>query len=253
MNQTAEESRVRYELALLYRFLSYLQLDDLTYTHVSARLPGTDAFLIYPFGALFGEVTPEALLKVDFEGNVLSGQEYQYNRTGYAIHSALYKARPDLNAIVHLHTYAGVAVSAMACGLLPISQFSFHFYERLSTHPYDSLVLDPSQGNRLVEDLGENRCMLLQNHGTLTCGSTLQEALFYTIYLEKACMAQVKALGAGKEGLLMPPPQVCRRARDDMRAFEQDLGRRDWIALERLLQHNGLLDFSSPALAAVSC
>ncbi|MGL5784410.1 MAG: class II aldolase/adducin family protein [Alphaproteobacteria bacterium] len=239
------EPELRYELALLYRFLAYLKLDDLTYTHVSARLAGEDAFLIYPFGLLFEEVTPQNLLKVSFEGCVLEGEEYQYNQTGYAIHASLYQAREDIHAAVHLHTYAGVAVSAMGCGLLPISQFSFHFYEQLSYHDYDSLVLGQDQGQNLAQDLGENFCMFLRNHGTLTCGKTLQEALFYTIYLEKACIVQTQAMGNDPQmiGLSMPSPETCRHARDDMRAFEPDLGRRDWTALERLLTQKGSLNF----------
>jgi ribulose-5-phosphate 4-epimerase/fuculose-1-phosphate aldolase len=242
--EISNETRLRNDLALLYRFLAYLGLDDLTYTHVSARIPREDAFLIYPFGLLFEEVTPQSLLKVSFEGQVLEGEEYQYNQTGYALHSSLYQARSDIHAAVHLHTYAGVAVSAMACGLLPISQFSFHFYEQLSYHRYDSLVLGQEQGETLAQDLGKNFCMFLKNHGTLTCGKTLQEALFYTIYLEKACIVQTQAMGKGIETswLSMPSPKVCRQARDDMRAFEPDLGRRDWIALERLLTKKGLLN-----------
>lgn len=242
----SQEARLRHELALLYRFLAYLKLDDLTYTHVSARLVGEDAFLIYPFGLLFEEVTPQNLLKVSFDGRVLEGEEYQYNQTGYALHASLYQARQDIQAAVHLHTYAGVAVSAMVCGLLPISQFSFHFYEQLSYHDYDSLVLGQDQGQNLTRDLGKNFCMFLKNHGTLTCGKTLQEALFYTIYLEKACIVQTQAMGneLTKFGLFSTPsPEICRRARNDMRAFEPDLGRRDWMALERLLAKKGLLNF----------
>lgn len=229
------ESTLREELGLAYQILSDLNMDDLTYTHLSARIPGADTFYIYPFGLLFSEVTPENLLTVNVAGEVLQGSELQYNQTGYNIHSAIYRARPDINAIFHLHTPATVAVSCMECGLLPLSQFAFHFYRRLSYHHYDSLVLDGArQGSQLVQDLGENKVLLLRNHGSLTCGTTIHEAFFYMYYLEQACKVQLAALATGKP-LVFPSPEVCERAAVDMRNFEPNLGFRDWQALKRRL------------------
>ena len=134
------ENEVRENLALTYRFLAELQMDDLTYTHLSARVPGSRHFYIYPLGQLFSEVTAESLLTVSLDGTVVEGSEPHYNQTGYVMHGSIYDARPDLNAIIHLHTTAGVAVSIMGCGLLPMSQFSFHFYNRIAYHQYDSLM-----------------------------------------------------------------------------------------------------------------
>lgn len=228
-------ANVREELALAYQILARLKMDDLTYTHISARVPGAESFYIYPFGLLFSEVTAQNLLTVNLKGEVIQGSELQYNQTGYNIHSAIYRGRPDINAIFHLHTTAGVAVSSMECGLLPISQFAFHFYQRLSYHNYDSLVLDGStQGVQLTEDLGPHKAMLLRNHGTLSCGSTIQEAFFYIYYLEQACKVQLAALATG-QSLVFPAPEVCERAAQEMRNFEPDLGNRDWQALKRSL------------------
>jgi len=235
---TTSES-TRHNLALAYRILAMLNMDDLTYTHLSARAPGTtDEFFIYPFGQLFSEVTPESLLRVNLRGEILEGEEYQYNATGYAIHGALYHARPDIQAIFHLHTIAGVSVSAMKCGLLPLSQFSFHFYNRIAYYPYNSLIVDPmEEGQKLSDSLGEHFVMMLQNHGTVTAGKTIHEALFYSIYLEKACQVQCQILAASKTMPILPPHEVCEKACMDMRAFEPDLGRRDWLALCRQLQN----------------
>lgn len=231
-----KKEMVRQNLALAYQILAYLKMDDLTYTHLSARVPGETQFYIYPFGHLFSEVTADNLLTVDLEGKVLEGTESQYNQTGYVIHSNIYRARSDINAIFHLHTPMGVAVSAMKCGLLPISQFSFHFYNRLAYHAYDALALDNDRhGMQLVKDLGMHKAMLLQNHGTLTCGATLHEAFFYVYYLEQACRVQCTALSSGQD-LISPPFEVCEQAAQDMRAFEPDLGYRDWQALKRLIQ-----------------
>lgn len=229
------ERNIRIQLAAAYRILAHQKMDDLTYTHLSARLPGCDAYFIYPFGLLFEEVTATNLLKVSLEGEVLEGREDQYNRTGYVIHGNIYKNRPDINAIFHLHTVAGVAVSVMECGLLPISQFSFHFYNRLAYHDYDSLTLENDrQGSKLAQDLGQKRAMLLRNHGSLTCGSTVHEAYLYMHFLEQACRVQCAAL-AGNQKINIPPHEVCQQAARDVRDFEPDFGIRDWTALLRRL------------------
>jgi ribulose-5-phosphate 4-epimerase/fuculose-1-phosphate aldolase len=226
---------IRENLALAYRMLAHLKMDDLTYTHLSARVPGRDCYYIYPFGLLYSEVTAQNLLMVSFEGEVIEGSELQYNRTGYVIHSAIYKARPDIHAIFHCHSHAGVAVSAMECGLLPISQFALHFYNRIAYHRYNSLALDPKEHNEaLIGDLAHHKTMILENHGTLSCGSTLHEALFYTYHLEQACKVQCLALQSGQP-LIIPPADVCEKAVHDLLNFEQDLGFRDWQALKRLI------------------
>lgn len=234
-NEINVERNVRTHLAAAYRILALMKMDDLTYTHLSARLPGADWYFIYPFGLLFEEVTASDLLKVSLDGEVLEGEESEYNQTGYVIHGSIYKNRPDLNAVFHLHTTAGVAVSAMNCGLLPLSQFSFHFYNRLAYHTYDSLALDNQrQGMNLVQDLNHKKAMILQNHGTLTCGETIHEAFLYAHFLEQACKVQCAAL-AGDQKVIIPPKKVCEQAAKDVRDFEPDFGIRDWTALLRKL------------------
>lgn len=221
------------DLARAYFILASLGMDDLTYTHLSVRVPGEDAYYIYPLGLFYEEVRPDNLLKVSFDGDILEGKENSFNITGYTIHSTIYKARPDLNAIIHLHTIAGVGVSCLDEGLLPISQFAYHFYERMAYHDYDALTLDSeTQGSQLVNNLGSLKCMMLKNHGTLTAGATLHEALFYTLFLEKACQVQLQVLASGRS-FTIPSHEVCVRARDNMTAFESDIGLRDWLALVR--------------------
>ena len=229
------EKHLRMHLSAAYRILAMMQMDDLTYTHLSARLPGADWYFIYPFGYLFEEVTASCLLKVSLDGEVLEGRESQYNQTGYVIHGNIYKHRPEINSVFHLHTTAGVAVSAMNCGLLPLSQFSFHFYNRLAYHGYDSLALDHErQGVNLVQDLGQRKAMILKNHGTLTCGETIHEGFLYAHFLEQACKVQCTALAGGQK-VIIPPKKVCEQAAQDMRNFEPDFGIRDWTALLRKL------------------
>lgn len=222
---------VKKDLAISYQILAKIGMDDHTYTHLSARPKMADYFYILPFGLCFHEVTADNLLKVSLDGEVLEGSEYQYNRTGYAIHSSIYKARPDINAIFHTHTPYNVAVSAMEDGLMPISQWALHFYGKISYHEYDSLVLDYS--TKLIEDLAQNFTMMLRNHGAITSGRTIAEAMFYTHHLEKACMAQILACSSGRK-LTIPPKETCEKAVADLLSFEPNLGERDWLAWKRI-------------------
>jgi len=230
------DSEIRRKLSICYRALAQQKMDDLTYTHLSARSSKRDSFFIYPFGMLFSEVSENSLLEVSLDGNIISGKEQQYNKTGYIIHGNIYKNRPDINSIFHLHTTAGIAVSAMKFGLLPISQFALHFYNRLSYHEYNSLALDThAHGSDIVKDLGKNKVMLLRNHGTITSGTTIEEAMFFTHHLEQACKVQIQALAAGYENLIFPDKKICEKAVSDLLSFEKNLGERDFNALERNL------------------
>ena len=244
VSEIVSTGRLREDLALAYHTIARLGMDDMTYTHLSARIPGGTSFLIQPFGMLFEEVTPESLIEVSFDGEVKYQRDQVFNHTGYVIHGSIYKARPELNASFHLHTVAGVAVSAMAEGLLPISQFSFHFYNRISYHDYGSLALNfHGHGGQLAADLGQNKAMILRNHGTLTCGETLHEALLYAYFLEKACQVQVQALSTGRP-LVTPSPEMCEQAAQDLRNFEPDFGIRDWRAWARKFGEAYYNDFS---------
>ncbi len=246
------ETDLKKNLAIAYQAFALMGMDDLTYTHLSARVPGADAFYIFPFGLLFEETTPQNLLKVSLNGEVLEGSEHQYNQTGYIMHGTLYRERPDVNAVFHLHTTATVAVSAMKAGLLPISQWALHFYDRVAYHAYDSLTLDvTTQGDPFVHNLGDKNVMMMQNHGVLTCGTTIHEAFFYMHHLEQACRAQIAALSTGAE-LHIPSKEICEKAVHDLLSFEKDLGQRDWLAITRLVDrhHHQRLGTTHPVLKA---
>ncbi|MCP4475908.1 MAG: hypothetical protein GY821_15350 [Gammaproteobacteria bacterium] len=235
MDTAALAGQLRENLAMAYRLLAHLNMDDATYTHLSARLPGSDSFYILPFGQFFCEVTASSLIEVDFTGQVLQGEEYQYNRTGYVIHGNIYRARPEINAVFHLHITAGVAVSALKAGLLPISQFALHLYQRIAYYDYQSLELSFDKGCDLVKTLGQKRVMMLRNHGTLTCGNTLHETFFYSYHLEQACRVQCQLNHVKTADLVIPSAAMCQQANHDLLNFEEDLGRRDWLAWQRLV------------------
>ncbi|GAB4162928.1 MAG: class II aldolase/adducin family protein [Rickettsiaceae bacterium] len=229
------DDKIRKNLAYAYKIFAKLGLDDHTYTHLSARPKGADYYYIYPFGYLFDEVTPECLLKVSLDGEVIEGKEQRYNETGYITHGSIYRERPELTAVFHLHTVASIAVSAMKQGLLPISQWALHFYEQVNYHEYNSLLLDNStHGAGLVRDLADKKVMFLRNHGFIACGETIHEALFYCYHLELSCKTQVAALSCNAE-LIMPSHETCKQTNKDLLGFEKDLGARDWQAWIRFL------------------
>ncbi|RZI47139.1 class II aldolase/adducin family protein [Candidatus Finniella inopinata] len=228
---------IKQNLAIAYRVLAHLGLDDHTYTHLSARSEDGDSYYIYPFGLRFEEVTPELLLRVSFDGVILEGTDHTYNPTGYLTHGSLYKKRPDINAIFHVHTPAIVAVSALEEGLLPLSQWALHFYGRMAYHSYDSLLLDQEQGARLTQDLGNNYVMLMRHHGALISGRTIQETMFYTYHLYQACQTQCMLLSM-QRSLIFLDEATCLQASKDLLSFEKDLGSRDWEAWERLVSLN---------------
>ncbi len=233
---TMNDLDIRTHLAAAFQLIAHFGYDDLTFTHLSARCADGKSFFIQPFGQLFFEVTASSLLKVDFEGQILEGIEEHYNPTGYVLHTAIYQARPDINAVFHLHTEAGIAVSTLVEGLLPISQWALHFYDQVSYHTYDSLTLTHQQHeDPLVKSLGKNNVMFLRNHGTLLCGRTIHEAFIYQHHLERACRTQIQALSTGRK-LIMPDEAICKKTVHDLLSFEKDIGQRDWQALLRLLE-----------------
>jgi ribulose-5-phosphate 4-epimerase/fuculose-1-phosphate aldolase len=224
----------RNELALAYQILAMLGLDDHTYTHLSHR-DNNDCFFLQPFGLTFEEITSSNLLRINFNGQVLDGNETIPNPTGYQTHASVYKARTDVQAIFHLHTPAIVAVSALTCGLLPISQWALHFYEKITYHDYDSLITESNQGQQLVDDLGQANIMLMRNHGVLIAAKTIQEAMFYTHHLELACRTQCQTLAMQKP-LKLPNTTTCQKSVETLLAFEKNLGERDWKAWVRRLK-----------------
>jgi ribulose-5-phosphate 4-epimerase/fuculose-1-phosphate aldolase len=210
---TAEEWRIRCDLAALYRLVAHFRMTDLIYTHLSARLPGPDHhFLINKYGMLFHEMRAGDLVKIDLNGNVLEEEPASrpVNAAGFTIHSAVHMARADAMCVIHTHTAAGIAVSAQKHGLLPISQHALRFYGKLAYHGYEGIALELDERERLVRDLGPHQAMILRNHGLLVCGRTIPEA-FYLIYmLERACQAQLAAMTGGAE-LIVPPEEVRQR------------------------------------------
>ena len=220
-----QESRIRRDLAALYRLVAHHRWTDFIYTHISARLPGPEHhFLINQYGVNFHEIRASDLVRIDLDGRVVedSGKtSADVNAAGFTIHSAIHMARPDLMCVVHTHSTAGIAVSAMSEGLLPLSQHAMKFYGRLAYHEYEGVALDLEERSRLTRDLGSRKAMILRNHGLLVGGVSIPEAFHQLYMLERACAAQIAALSCGRP-LTIPPAEVCQHASDQFKSFEGD-------------------------------
>ncbi len=174
---STEEWQARVDLAAAYRLVALQGWDDLVFTHISARVPGPEHhFLINPYGFLFEEITASSLVKVDLAGNKLCDSPYEINPAGFTIHSAIHAAREDAQCVMHTHSLNGVAVSAQAEGLLPISQQATIVLASLAYHDYEGIALRDDEKPRLVSDLGEESFLMLRNHGLLTVGVSSADA-----------------------------------------------------------------------------
>ena len=202
-----EEWRVRVDLAACYRLVAWHGWDDLVFTHITARVPGPEHhFLINPFGMLFEEITASSLIKVNLAGGKVTPSAYEINPAGFTIHSAVHAARGDAHCVIHLHTDAGVAVSAQRDGLLPISQNALFPLASLAYHAYEGVALREDEKARPVADLGTRTFLILRNHGTLTVGRSVADAFLAMFVLERACRIQLLAQSGGAALLQVAPP-----------------------------------------------
>lgn len=203
------ERQLRIDLAACYRLVAMFGWDDLIFTHISARVPGPEHhFLINPYGMMFDEITASSLVKVDLHGQKVVASPYEVNPAGFTIHSAIHAAREDAQCVLHVHSVNGVAVSAQAEGLLPLSQHAMFVLSSLAYHDYEGVALEDDEKPRLVRDLGSRRSLILRNHGLLTVGRSVAEAFVAMYFLETSCMIQVRAMSGGQRLRQIPPAIV---------------------------------------------
>ncbi|HUS98367.1 MAG TPA: class II aldolase/adducin family protein [Hyphomicrobiaceae bacterium] len=234
---SAEEWEVRVDLAAAYRLVALYGMTDMIANHISARVPGEPGhFLINPYGLLYTEITASNLMKINLDGNTIGEPELDYgiNRAGFVIHSSIHAARHDVDCIVHTHTPAGMAVSALKCGLLPLTQTATR-WSKIAYHDFEGLAIDDKEKASLVEDLGDAEVMILRNHGLLALGASIAEA-FNSIYrLELACKAQLMAMACNTE-LSIPSDDIVALARSQWQpGVTRRYGILEWPAMLRQL------------------
>ncbi len=219
-----DERALRIDLAACYRLVALFGWDDLVFTHISARLPGDrDAFLINPYGMLFEEITASSLVEVDANGEKLAPSDWPVNPAGFVIHSAIHAARHDVTCVLHLHTNAGVAVSAQKGGLLAISQYATIALASVGYHDYEGIALRDDEKPRLVRDLGSSTALILRNHGLLTAGRTVGDAFVAMYALQRACETQVMAQAGGAE-LVPVDPRIVDGVKANVAAVTRGMG-----------------------------
>jgi ribulose-5-phosphate 4-epimerase/fuculose-1-phosphate aldolase len=198
---SAAEWELRVNLAACYRLVARYGMTDLVYNHITARPSGPEHhILINAYGMLYEEVTASSLIKVDLAGNIIDKADHPYsvNAAGYIIHSAVHEAREDAQCVIHTHTPAGIAVSAMEEGLLPLSQTAMRFQGRLAYHDYEGPAFNRGEKARLVAHLGASNAMILRNHGLLVCAPSIPQAFNLIYWLEQACRIQVQILACNR-------------------------------------------------------
>jgi ribulose-5-phosphate 4-epimerase/fuculose-1-phosphate aldolase len=237
---SAAEWKTRVDLAACYRLVAYYDMSDMMANHISAAVPAEEnVFLINAYGMLYEEITASSLIKMDVDGNILGKPDfgdlnYGINKAGYVIHSAIHRARPDVACVIHTHTWAGMALSALDCGVLPITQTSMRFL-KIGYHDYQGVVLDKKEEASLLRDLGDGEALILRNHGLLTVGKTIGEAFNWMHRLELTARSQLAAMATGAK-LRHVPEQVLQETYMNYQPQRRrPYGVMEWPALLRKL------------------
>lgn len=226
---SAEEWRLRLELAACYRLVDWFGWTDLISNHISLRLPGEEkAFLINPFGLHYCEVTASNLVKINVAGEKLAESKYGVNRAGFVIHSAIHEAREDAHCVLHTHTSEGIAVASKVGGLRDDNLYSAILHGKIAYHDFEGVTTDLSERPRLVASLGNKNLLILRTHGLLAIGRTVSQTFHAYWTLQRACEVQV--MTDSMAGATLPVPQSVfdaarerRTGRNNPRAKDGDV------------------------------
>lgn len=229
---SAEEWQARTDLAATYRLCAYKGWGDLIYNHCSMRVPGEPKMLLMKQHELmWDEVTASNLRKVDMTADL--DERAGVNRPGFTLHGGILQGRPDVNCIVHVHTENGMALAGLKEGLRMISQQALRFYNRVGYHPYEGITEDFGERARILKNLGQNRALIMHNHGITTVGKNAREAFILMKYLMSAAEIQMRIEGTGKEAIEIPA-EICEKAAAQFATHDAGRGAADWPAYLRL-------------------
>ena len=237
---TPAEWQARVDLAACYRLVDIYGMSDMMANHISSRVPGEDgAFLINAYGMMYEEITASSLIKIDHAGKILDQPDfgelnYGVNKAGYVIHSAVHEARPELACVIHTHSWASMAVSSLACGLLPVTQTAMRFL-KIGYHDYCGVVLNLDEQASLVRDLGDGEALILRNHGVLTVGRSIGEAFNWMHRLELACRSQLAAMACNTPFVAVSQPVLEETWSNYQPGTRRPYGLMEWPALLRKL------------------
>ncbi|WP_440615685.1 class II aldolase/adducin family protein [Cysteiniphilum sp. 6C5] len=205
------EHQLREDLVASHHIVYHYGWDDLLATHLSARMVESNEVLITPHNVPFEEVTAENLVKVDLNGQILSQNGYTVMPQAFNIHAEIYKASSSIHSAMHTHSTYGVAVSSLQSGLLFCHQQALRFYNDVAYHDYNGLAL-ANEGHEIVQSLKDKKVMILRNHGLLTTGKSIAEAVYLLYYLEKVCELQIK-LQSVNASLIALDEAICAKTK----------------------------------------
>lgn len=235
-----QEWEARVNLAACYRLTDLYGMSDMMANHISCRVPGEEgAFLINAYGMGYDEITASSLIKIDVKGNILLKPDfgdlnYGVNRAGFVIHGAIHESAHHLDCVIHTHTWAGMAVSSLECGLLPMTQTSMRFL-KIGYHDYEGVVLDLAMQEKLIRDLGDNNALILRNHGLLTVGRTIAEAFNAMHRLELSCKTQLAAQACNAKIIQVPQKVLDETYMNYQPQTRRPYGVMEWPGLLRKL------------------
>ena len=227
------EWEARVDLAAVYRLIAHYGWDDVIYNHSSMRVPGEPRmFLMKRHELLYTEVTASNLVKVSMDEDL--DEKAGVNRPGFTLHGGVLSARADVNCAVHVHTKAGMAIAGLKHGLRMVSQQAIRYYRRIGYHAYEGITEDFGERERINRDLGNNRAMIMHNHGLLTVGKTAREAFILMQHLLEAAEIQLMLEATGGE-IIEIPPEVCEKTAAQYEKHDSGRGSADWAAYLRML------------------
>jgi len=230
---SAEEWQARIDLAAVYRLVAHYGWDDVIYNHSSMRVPGEERkFLMKRHELLYTEVTASNLVKVSMDDDL--DESAGVNRPGFTLHGGVLSARPDVNCAVHVHTELGMAIAGLKSGLRMVSQQAIRFYRRVGYHAYEGITEDFGERARINAALGNNRALIMHNHGLLTVGKSVREAFVLMKHLLEAADIQLKMEATGAE-LIEIPPEICEKTAKQYEKHDSGRGSADWPASLRML------------------
>ena len=227
------EWQARVDLAAVYRLIAHYGWGDVIYNHSSLRVPGDERkFLIKRHELLYEEVTPANLVKVSMDDDL--DESAGVNRPGFTLHGGVLAARPDVHCAVHVHTETGMAIAGLKHGLRMVSQAAVRFYQRVGYHDYEGITEDFSERERINRALGQNRALILRNHGLLTVGRTARESFVLMKTLIEAANIQLRTEATGGE-LVEIPAAICEKTARQYEHHDAGRGSADWPAYLRML------------------
>ncbi|MCW8091231.1 class II aldolase/adducin family protein [Alteromonas sp. ASW11-130] len=204
----AIENDVRQKLAIAHHVIAYYGWDELVATHLSARMPDSDAILITPKNTAFKNVTEENLVKLNLDGEYLSDNGHTVLEQAANIHLETYKVRRDIHSIIHTHSMYSTIISSLTTGFKFTTQHSLRFYDDIAYHPFDGLAFE-NEGAAIANSLGNKRVLFANNHGVITTGGSIEETLLYHYHLENCCETLVKTLQCSEE-IIDIPDDICK-------------------------------------------